>query len=221
MVVMRPEFCWTTFDLTGLLGRNWPNWQQEIASIADGADVRDFPPTPILTREAKGVSSIRRGRVEGGHVQDTLPWLYELYRTDFCELAKLAWADESVEPAGDDRYGVVLNVQRGTKMRFECHVDSNPLAGLLFCTDHQEGGELAFAHDKNAASVEAVDQDCSVIRPHAGQLIFFNGRDYPHYARALTSETDTRIVAAMNYYTKSCPESTRPPVLNRHRFGDA
>ena len=38
--------------------------------------------------------------------------------------------------AADDRYGVVLNVQRGTKMRFECHVDSNPLTGLLFCTDH-------------------------------------------------------------------------------------
>jgi hypothetical protein len=33
------------------------------------------------------------------------------------------------------RYGVVLNVQRGNTMRFECHVDSNPLTVLLFCTD--------------------------------------------------------------------------------------
>ena len=41
--------------------------------------------------------------------------------------------------AHDDRYGVVLNVQRGTEMRFECHVDSNPLTGLLFCTDHPDG----------------------------------------------------------------------------------
>jgi hypothetical protein len=29
-----------------------------------------------------------------------------------------------------------------------------------------------------------------------------------------------RIVAVMNYYTESCPESTRPPELNRHLYGD-
>jgi hypothetical protein len=27
-------------------------------------------------------------------------------------------------------------------------------------------------------------------------------------------------VAVMNYYTGSCPESTRPPALNRHLYGD-
>jgi hypothetical protein len=105
-------------------------------------------------------------------------------------------------------------------MRFECHVDSNPLTGLLFCTDHQPGsGELVFAHDRAAASVAEVDKDCSVIQPHAGHLIFFDGRQYPHYARPLTDEADVRIVAVMNFYTESCPESTRPAVLNRHRFG--
>jgi hypothetical protein len=39
-----------------------------------------------------------------------------------------------VYAAADERYGTVLNVQRGTAMRFECHVDSNPVTGLLFCT---------------------------------------------------------------------------------------
>ena len=29
-----------------------------------------------------------------------------------------------------------------------------------------------------------------------------------------------RIVAVMNYYTESCPESTRPAELNRHLYGD-
>ena len=60
-----------------------------------------------------------------------------------------------------------------------------------------------------------------MIRPHAGHLIFFNGGHYPHYARPLKSESDTRVVAVMNFYTESCAESTRPPELNRHRFGDA
>ncbi len=66
-----------------------------------------------------------------------------------------------------------------------------------------------------------MERDCTVIRPHAGHAIFFDGRWYPHYARPLTSESDVRIVAVMNFYTQSCPESTRPPELNRHLFGRA
>ena len=103
------------------------------------------------------------------------------------------------------------------------HVDSNPLTGLLFCTDHPAGagGELVFAHDPAAADVGAVERDCSVIRAHSGHLIFFDGRRHPHYARPLVSPSAVRIVAVMNYYTESCPESTRPPELNRHLFGQA
>jgi hypothetical protein len=65
-----------------------------------------------------------------------------------------------------------------------------------------------------------VDLDCVALRPEAGLLIFFDGRRHPHYARALTSESDVRVVAVMNFYTASFPESTRPPVLNRHLYGD-
>jgi hypothetical protein len=105
-------------------------------------------------------------------------------------------------------------------MRFECHVDSNPLTGLLFCTNHSAGGELVVAHDPAAADIAAVERDCSVIRPHAGHLIFFDAREHPHYARPLTEASGTRIVAVMNFYTDSCPESTRPAELNRHLYGD-
>lgn len=130
---------------------------------------------------------------------------------------------DRVMTARDDRYGIVLNVQRGTEMRFECHVDSNPLTGLLFCTDPLAGagGELVFAHDPAAADIDAIERDCSAIRPHAGHLIFFDGREHPHYARPLLSRSDVRIVAVMNFYTESFPESTRPGELNHHLFGQA
>jgi len=82
---------------------------------------------------------------------------------------------EHVSAAQDDRYGVVLNVQRGSRMRLECHVDSNPLTGLLSATDHEAGGELIVAHDGRGGPA-AVERRCSVIRPHAGQLIFFDAR---------------------------------------------
>jgi 2-oxoglutarate-Fe(II)-dependent oxygenase superfamily protein len=214
---MPQQFTYTSFDLTSQLPETW---QDQILATADGADFRDFPPTPVLTREAEDVARIPRGRVHADQVKLRLPWLYELYRGHLLALVASTRA-EPVSPARDDRYGVVLNVQRGTSMRFECHVDSNPLTGLLFCTDQPEGsgGELVFAHDPKAASVSAVERDCSVIRPRAGHLIVFDGRRHPHYARRLRSRSDVRVTAVMNYYTASFPESTRPPGLNRHLFG--
>jgi hypothetical protein len=210
------RFRWTTFDLNGTLPGAW---KQQMRAVAARADFRDFPRTPVLSREAADVPYITRGRVHADQVRDHLPWLPEFYRGAFLELAREV-CDEKVSPASDDRYGAVLNVQRGPGMRFECHVDSNPLTGLLFCTDHVNGGELVFAHDAAAASIADVDRDCSVVRPSSGHLIFFDARRYPHYVRPLISESDLRVVAVMNYYTESCPESTRPPELNRHLYGD-
>jgi hypothetical protein len=214
---MTQRFRWTAFDVTSLLPQNWPD---DIKMAAADADFRDFRRTPVLSREADDIRSISRGRVHAATVRQSLPWLYERYRRDFLQLASQACA-EPITSALDDRYGVVLNVQRGNKMRFECHVDSNPVSGVLFFTDHAAGGgELVVGHDPGAVSVEAVERDCSVIRPQAGQLIFFDGKTHPHYARALLSESDMRVVAVMNFYTKSCPESTRPLNLNHYLFGD-
>jgi 2OG-Fe(II) oxygenase superfamily len=211
------SFFWTTFDVTNRLP---VGWRQAVGATGASADFRKFPRTPILSREAGNVAYIPRGRLHADQVRQGLPWLYRLYRGCFLGLAEEACA-ERVRPARDYRYGVVLNIQRGTGMRFECHVDSNPLTGLLFCTDHPAGGgELVFAHEPAAADIESVDQDCAVLQPHAGHLVFFDGRLHPHYARPLADPADMRIVAVMNFYTESCPESTRPPELNRHLFGD-
>jgi len=214
---MLPTFRWTTFDLN-----NWlpPGWQQEVAAAAQTAEIRAFPCTPVISRESQRVQQVARGRVHAEQVSHHLPWLVKAYRNELLELAREVVSPEHVSAAEDDRYGVVLNVQHGTDMRFECHVDSNPLTGLLFCTDHQAGGELVIANDTEAEGLAGVDRDCSVIRPRAGHLIFFDARQYPHYARALTADSETRIVAVMNFYTESCPESTRPRELNRHLYGD-
>ena len=213
---MPSRFRWTTFDLNSWLP---PGWQQDVADAAGAAEVREFPRTPVISRESQDVQQIARGRVHADQVRYHLPWLFKAYRNELLELAGEVSA-EPVSAAQDDRYGIVLNVQRGTEMRFECHVDSNPLTGLLFCTDHQAGGELVIANDTETEGVAGVDRNCSVIRPHAGHLIFFDARRYPHYARVLTADSDTRIVAVMNFYTESCPESTRPRELNRHLYGD-
>jgi 2OG-Fe(II) oxygenase superfamily len=213
---MALSFCWTTFDISSHLP---DDWQEDVSAVAAEADFREFPRTPVLSREAEHVTRIPRGRVHADQARRNLPWLHRFYREEFLQLAQEA-SPERIVSAHDDRYSIVLNVQRGSAMRFECHVDSNPLTGLLFCTDHPSGGgELVFAHDPAAADVGAVERDCSVIRPHAGHLIFFNGSKYPHYARPLLSGSEVRVVAVMNFYTDSRPESTRPPELNRHLYG--
>jgi hypothetical protein len=214
---MVKRFRWTAFDVTGLLPLDYSD---DIKTVAADADFRRYPHTPFLSREAEDAPDIYRGRVRADKVQLRLPWLYKLYRNDFLELAELAWG-EPIKAAFDDRYGVVLNVQKGNTMRFECHVDSNPVTGLLFFTDHPAGGgELVVGHDPSAVGIEALEKDGSVIRPQAGQLIFFDGKTHPHYARALRRRADRRVVAVMNFYTDGCPESTRPPELNRHLFSD-
>lgn len=215
--VVTSGFRWTTFDLTHRLPANW---QQDIAAVVEAeADFREFPRTPTLSREAADVRTISRGRLHAGDLQYNLPWLYRLYRGLFLDLAREVAPEEPVVTARDDRYGVVLNVQRGTAMRFECHVDSNPLTGLLFCTDHPAGGgELVFANDPAAADIGAVNRDSTVIRPHAGHVIFFDGRFHPHYAQRLTDESDVRITAVMNFYTAACPETDRPPGARRRLF---
>jgi hypothetical protein len=187
---MAKRFCWTAFDVTDLLPQDWTT---DIKKVAAEAFVGNYPRTPF--------------------------WLYELYRREFLGLAEQAWG-EPIRAASDNRYGVVLNVQQGKTMRFECHVDSNPVTGLLFFTEHPDGGgELVVANDPEAVGVDALEENGSVIRPQKGQLIFFDGKSYPHYARTLWSNGDVRVVAVMNFYTQSCPESARPSGLNRHLFG--
>src|SRR5690349_9484217 len=196
---MLSRFWWITFDVADLLPQGW---QREVLTVAADADFREFPRTPILTREAEDVTAISRGRVHADQVGEGLPWLQGLYQGEFLELANEAW-NEPVVTAKDTRYSVVLNVQRGKSMRFECHVDSNPLTGLLFLTDHGEGGEVVVSRDPGASDLTAIELDCLVIRPHAGHLLFFDARHHPHYVRSLTSESDMRVIAAMNFYTQS------------------
>lgn len=215
---VRPQsrFKWTTFDVSDLLPGGW---QEEVLAAAEHADFHYFPRTPVLSRESPEVQQVLRGRVHADQVRESLPWLHKLYRNEALELANEV-SKEHASGAHDDRYGLVINVQRGTKMRFECHVDSNPLIGLLFFTSHASGGELVVGHDVDAQGTTEVEQDCVLIRPQAGHLVFFDAREHPHYARVLGDESEIRIAAVMNFYTPSCPETSRPRELNAHLYGD-
>jgi hypothetical protein len=212
------RFHWISFDVNDLLPSGW---QYEVRDLAARHRTsRELVPTSVTSRESPTVAKVPVMTVGGLVVKERLPWLYDLYRGLFLELAQQC-SPEPLVTARDDRYGAVLNVQEGAAMRYECHIDSNPVEGLLYCTSHVPGcgGELVVANSVHAADVDAVEEDPSVVYPIAGNLIFFDARDFAHYVRPLVDHDAVRIVAAMNFYTPTSPEAQRPADLNRHLFG--
>lgn len=211
------RFSWRSYDLGTALPRNW---QSDVLTVARTKAVKKvLLPRSVTSREGDPNLQIEVSTVGGATLRQELPWLFNLYKGLFRDLAQLG-SHEPVSTAASDLIGANLNVQtRG--MRYEAHVDSNPIEGLLYCTDHPKGsgGELVVANDPKAQSISEIDRDCSIVYPSAGNLIFFDARRFPHYVRPLVDSEAIRVVVAMNFYTPSCPESSRPADLNDHLFG--
>lgn len=181
---------------------------------------RTLTPTSVTSREARIDLQIPVLTVAGAKLRTEIPWLYELYCSRLREIAQQLTSEE-VSTAEDVRYGINLNVQRGRSMRYECHVDSNPIQGMLYFTDHPPGtgGELVVSNRGDVAGKDEVDADATRIYPVAGHLLLFDARRHTHYVEGVEDETGWRVAAAMNFYTESAPESDRPADLNRHLFG--
>ncbi|WP_408665539.1 2OG-Fe(II) oxygenase [Jatrophihabitans sp.] len=105
-------------------------------------------------------------------------------------------------------------------MVYECHVDSNPVQGMLYTAtlSERDGGALVVGLDPSAQSIEEVDANCQELYPKANKLLLFDARRNPHYVRPMT-EGHARVAVAMNFYTDESPESARPADLSRHLFG--
>lgn len=194
------------------------DWQQQILKVADlEASYKILISSSITSREYSQTEKVPVLTVGGKKVKELLPWLYELYVGEFRRIAESFLADE-VFIANDDRYAINLNIQKGSSMRYECHVDSNPLEGLLFVTDHPRGsgGELVVSNNCDARGPLQISTDSIEIYPKAGMLTFFDARNHPHFVRPLTGSGKIRVVVAMNYYTPNFPESMRPSDLNKH-----
>ena len=208
---------WYEFDISDLL----PNgWEKQIREWSVGNAVRKFiVPTSVTSREKDRTLKLPIAVIGGESVSQGLPWLFEYYETLFLDCANLCY-NNTVRTARINRYAINLNLQRGN-MRYEAHVDSNPIEGLLYVTTHSkgEGGELVVSREVNALGPDEIDRNCEVIHPITGKLLFFDYRNYPHYSKALKTDSDIRIVVAMNYYTENCTENNRPDDLDKHLYG--
>jgi hypothetical protein len=158
------------------------------------------------SREPMDALPTRVTVVDGDAIVTTLPWLDSLYRN---ELARLAsdFAGKSVSLAQDSQSAVNINSLEGQGARYERHVDSNPVTGILFATTltSDEGGELVFESSP----------DELVIRPEAGMFIVFDARDIVHYVMPLKKHIE-RLSIPMNFYL---PDANQRPVdLDRYLY---
>jgi hypothetical protein len=173
----------------------------------------------VTSRELTKTENIRALIVNGLKIKSGIPWLYDLYRGYFFEIAQ-EFSEEMLFIAQDPLYAINLNIQRGSDMRYECHVDSNPLQGVLYVTTHDygDGGELVISNNEKSNGIKEISQDCQIIYPKKGDIVFFDARKNPHYVEPLKSKAGVRIAITMNFYTLESPERDRPKDLNEHLF---
>lgn len=214
----RMPFVWHAVDLRPELP---VGWQLAIHELAERhAAPHELLPTSVTSRESVGVTAVPVLTVDGGPIALELPWLQRLYTDRMRVIAEHVFR-EPVATAVNESYGINLNIQRGASMRYEAHVDSNPIGGLLYTTDHPAGGggELVVSNRGDVSGIAEIEEDCTRIHPVAGHFVLFDARRHSHYVAPLADPEGLRIVVAMNFYTASAPESARPADLNGHLFG--
>jgi hypothetical protein len=214
------QFKWTTFDVRSSMPAGWE--ESLIETARRHGQRRKVSTGNVTSREAQGDRELEIRNVSPAVLETELPWVSRLYGTLFLQLAQLT-SDEPVSVAGDKGHTTVLNVQAPGDMRYICHVDTNPIQGLLYVTTQPPGtgGELVISNKEDSVSPAEINADCSVIYPQSGHLVFFDGRFNPHYIKPLLRPDDLRVVIAMNYYVPSAPESARPPGLDSYLYGKA
>ena len=209
------RFTWHSYDLRSMLPEGW---QQSILDVAEKfGRVILIHPTSITSREASRDTEIPTYIVGNTAATQNLPWLYELYTGPILKLAQVHSPDP-VSLSNNPHRGLTIQVQRGQEERYESHVDTVPLTGLLYVTDNPvgTGGELVVSNRGEVWGVDEIEADASRIHPVAGNMIFFDARKYTHYVSPLKNSDALRAVVVMTFYTTACPEDTRPADLDNH-----
>lgn len=161
------------------------------------------------SREPDGSQGASYYVVLGGTIRHHLPWLYNIYSNELAQLASQV-AKTQVTLSPDIDSAININTIKGEGSRYEWHVDTNPLTGLLYVTTHTEedGGQLTF---------RLPNKDISIY-PKSGVFLAFDARSIPH-AVAPLKKGGIRISIPMNYYTQEAPfSSVRPTDLDDYIY---
>jgi len=143
--------------------------------------------------------------VTGQKIYKYLPWLVSLYETELLNFSQRNFK-RNLYKCNEIDDAININRITGIGARYEWHLDTNPVTGLLFLDDfnENEGGALIFRNNGHVYSV----------KPRKGLFICFDARTIPHSVQSLTVNR-ARISVPMNYYT-SASNSGRDAELNNY-----
>jgi hypothetical protein len=201
---------YSTFDLnqSGWLPADWID---QITRLVDehAIFVRMDGTSSSYSREGENTTGTTYYVVTGDIIYDRIRWLHDLYTGKLVELASQV-AGRPVKPSTNLRAGININTLSGTDARYEWHVDSNPLTGMLYVTTHgpEDGGELIFR----------VGDEQVALYPEAGMFAGFDAREIPHYVAPLKHD-HRRISIPMNFYFAD-EDEYRPAELDAYIYGE-
>lgn len=185
-----------------------PNWYECILELANSKSyLIHLDGNSITSREPTGSKGTDVFVVDGEEIETSLSWLNNLYKNELLSIVN----DNSLDNfciSNSVKNGININYLKGKNARYEWHVDSNPLTGILFATTHHkgEGGELVF---NTKASLETV-------YPKKGIFILFDAREIPHTVYPLLTDT-FRISVPMNFYLDGVDQN-RPLDLDSYIY---
>lgn len=150
--------------------------------------------------------------VSGEAIQAELSWLWDLYTGPLLDFAAAA-SGQNLYVANDVRSAININQIDGVDGRYEWHVDTNPITGILYASaqDVITGGQLIFRDPKTERTIS--------LEHRPGSFICFDARLLPHYVTPLNID-NSRYSVPMNYYT-SHTKQPRPADLNEYLYGSS
>ncbi len=208
-------FIWCRYDLKNKITKHVNS--VTLNKMVSLATYSDLIPDNHTSRENSNVDKIPVYTVDGTTIRKEFKWLFELYENEILSYANKC-LNKKVYIAKNDIYAININIQKGVDMRYECHIDSNPLQGILYLSEHDSGGELVVSNNISSIGVKEIEEDSIIVMPKFGELHLFDLKQHPHYVRPLTSNNEVRLAVTMNFYTNKSPESDRINTLNKHLF---
>ncbi len=189
-------------DFSSLLPRNWADEVNDLVHTQAHSTVLNGDSE--TSREAPG--ALIPVRVVGGEkVAESLPWLVKLYETEFLEFSsqrtgKKLFRCNNVDDA------ININCITGNDARYEWHIDTNPVTGILYVETlcENSGGGLVFR--KN--------EELFRFQPIRGWFCCFEGQNVEHAVEPLRGQI-CRTSIPMNYYIDA-DNTGRSASLNRY-----
>lgn len=148
---------------------------------------------------------------DGLVVAAQLPVIMTMYR-ELIPAFTQTYIGLEIVPSRFERSSITLNLLRGEGCRYEKHVDSNSVTGLLFASTltPEDGGALRLHYP----GAEPLD-----IYPSRGTFLLYDARWVPHEVMPLLRDT-VRLSMPMNYFLKTDIE-VRQEHLDDYIFGDS